>query len=557
MNRCLVLLLMPFILIWHLPAQTFVVHADDHKADGAVSPFNAVKAGDTVWIAAGPRNELRLDNFHGLPGKPVVFANLGGQVVISSAMSYGISIGNSTYFKLTGRPGKQGGYGFKVSSVPSEAGIGISADRKSSDLEIEFCEITGTGFAGIQSRTNPDCNDPTTLRGGFVQRNTSVHDCYIHHVAGEGIYLGNSAFTGIRPAGCSAVVLPSVMEGVRVYNNRIESTGLDGIQVSSAVGDCMIHHNLLLDCSYLMMPNQRSGILIGGGTLAKCFSNTILDPWATGILVFGNGGTEVYNNLIVRPAKRFNPGSQTEPESGIFLADKTGADHTFYGIYGNTIIQPKSDGIRIDNSVDFEVRIYNNAIVDPGAYAWYENDNTGRTGYDSYIFDGGERHLYKAAGNYFGRRLADCGFENAAGDDYHLLAGSPLVDIGIDPGPALLVEDLDGNPRPGGLKYDAGAYEYQPSESSATPSSPNDFEFLAAFAGSDGLKIRLASARNLTLSMSVTDLSGRVLYRKSDVFTAPGISVLSVPVTAPGMYIFAIQTDHFIHAGKVILFQAR
>ena len=49
------------------------------------------------------------------------------------------------------------------------------------------------------------------------------------------------------------------------------------------------------------------------------------------------------------------------------------------------------------------------------------------------------------------------GFVNPAGHDYHLDSTSDAVDAGIDAG---INEDKDGNPRPVGIGFDIGAYEY-------------------------------------------------------------------------------------------------
>ena len=49
-------------------------------------------------------------------------------------------------------------------------------------------------------------------------------------------------------------------------------------------------------------------------------------------------------------------------------------------------------------------------------------------------------------------------FVNTALGDLHLSGGSPAINHGINVG---LNVDLDGNPRPSGLGFDIGAYEFQ------------------------------------------------------------------------------------------------
>jgi hypothetical protein len=48
-------------------------------------------------------------------------------------------------------------------------------------------------------------------------------------------------------------------------------------------------------------------------------------------------------------------------------------------------------------------------------------------------------------------------FVNAAGDDYHLAAGSPAIDTGASIG--AVTTDRDGVSRPQGTAYDVGAVE--------------------------------------------------------------------------------------------------
>jgi len=48
-------------------------------------------------------------------------------------------------------------------------------------------------------------------------------------------------------------------------------------------------------------------------------------------------------------------------------------------------------------------------------------------------------------------------FVDPADDDYHLRAGSPCIDAGTDAG---VTTDIDGDPRPIGVRVDIGADEY-------------------------------------------------------------------------------------------------
>ena len=60
------------------------------------------------------------------------------------------------------------------------------------------------------------------------------------------------------------------------------------------------------------------------------------------------------------------------------------------------------------------------------------------------------------------------GFANPAGYDYHLVAGSPAINAGTDPGtvngvslvPAYEYASLSGIPRPRHGAIDIGAFEY-------------------------------------------------------------------------------------------------
>ena len=547
----LLVLLAPLIKI---NGQEYLIKLSDLYIDGQKSPFNNVKPGDTVWLQSGTRSYLKMANFHGASGKPIVFANYNGQVIVDTDYNYGFSFSDCAYFKLTGIPGSGYKYGINITRVANPSGMGIAASNKSTNFEIENCEISDIGFAGVMTKTDPVCDQPDTFRSGFVQYNISIHDCFIHDVIGEGMYIGSSFYRGQHISPCDTTVLPSVIVGAQIFNNRIERTGLDGMQVSSVVSNCEIHHNVLIDCSYRMLGGQMNSILIGGGTKAKCYNNKIIDSYGAGILVFGKGGTEVFNNLILRAGKRYLPSDMEEPESAIFIADKSLDEKSFYGVYNNTIVQPKSDGITIDPSVKFPTYIKNNAIIDPGAYNHYENENNGKTGFDSYIDDLGNTGLYASENNFFINSLASAGFVNVAGDDFHLIPGSPLIDAGQDLRTHGVSTDLDDRSRPVGAKFDIGAYEYSASQSIEYKPDNADFDVSSICSDPSGtLTINLQGNRNMLVRIRVLDVLGRDQGNCGNFTIVTGTNQFNLPIRSHGLVILLIQSDRQCYASKIFV----
>jgi len=203
-----------------------------------------IQYGDTILIEAGSRVSLKFINFHGSPSKYIVFKNYRGTVVIkNNTMPYGIAINNSSYFRFTGTGSPEIKYGIKI--LGTKDGVsGLGVGDMSTNFEIDHIEIANSGFAGIFSKTDPVC-DLSKNRGNFTQYQSIYHDNYIHNTGGEGMYIGHSFYTGWTTVcnDASTTLYPCELKGVRVYNNVIDSTGWDGIQVGCATEDCEIHDN--------------------------------------------------------------------------------------------------------------------------------------------------------------------------------------------------------------------------------------------------------------------------------------------------------------------------
>lgn len=202
-----------------------------------------VKPGDVICIEAGNYPYLNLFNFQGSIDQPLLFKNCGGQVRVGEPSSnYGIVMNNNRYFRFTGTGDSNHQYGFKVDGQTAYLFTGFAIATKSSDFEIDHLEITKVK-AGVLAKTNPSC-DPSTWNENYVMRNVKFHDFYIHDIEGEGFYIGHTSLkVNVTCDGITQEVVPHDIKHIRVYDNILEHTGWDGIQVSRASQDCEIYNN--------------------------------------------------------------------------------------------------------------------------------------------------------------------------------------------------------------------------------------------------------------------------------------------------------------------------
>lgn len=444
-------------------SKSVVVPASIFYLDGKGSPYNQLAGGDSLIFEAGNRNYLCIKNFKGNATNPIVMINKGGDVIIDTDHYYGISVQNCRYIKLTGTGDKSMMYGFKIKRVAN--GAGISFCHSSSDFEVDHISIENTMIGGLYAKTDPD-GTPATDRANFTQYNTIIHDNYVAHTADEGMYIGSTKYDGqtVIVNGVATLLYPSILDGVKVYNNIVEYAGWDGIQVSSASKNCQIYNNTIRFDSQAGHDSQMSGIILGGGTRADCFNNYIADGKGVGIEVHGLGGTRVFNNIIVNPGLNYYPGDATWPKHGMYISDNSVQQDSSFYIFNNTIINPKSDGIRFASAKSKNNLISSNVIINPGNYTLYETDNTSWIGNDAYVMAPNGFGNITLSNNYFKRDALLAGFASANlhdAADFVLTSGSPLIDA-ADTNPKVSATfDFLKNPRPYGLKSDIGAYEFR------------------------------------------------------------------------------------------------
>lgn len=354
-------------------SQKFFIDSSKKNIDGLSM---SVQPGDSLFIIAGPRVVLRFINFRGTADKPIVIINYGGVVEIENeSYGYGISINNCSYVHLTGTGDKNSKYGFKISKTRLGAS-GVSVGDMSTNYEIDHIEACNTGFAGITAKTNPTCSGVDN-RGAFVQENTLIHDNYFHNTFGEGMYIGHSFYTGysVLCDGVKMSLLPHEIHGLKIYNNVIDSCGWDGIQVGCATENCEIYNNTVSNYGIGMVSAQHTGIQIGGGTTGLCYNNSIIKGSGPGIAVFGTGDNLIYNNIIVDAGYNYFPEDKTIEIYGIFCDDRTTVANKFFHFINNTIISPKTDGIKFYPRLSSNNKIYNNIILNPGSLGDHSTDS--------------------------------------------------------------------------------------------------------------------------------------------------------------------------------------
>ncbi|MCF8230660.1 MAG: T9SS type A sorting domain-containing protein [Bacteroidales bacterium] len=426
-----------------IPSETNLVDGNDYD----------FQPGDVICLEGGEKPYLLLRNIdpEGNFNQPVTFRNHNGEVTFDTDHYYGISISNCNNIVLSGNGDDDYTYGIKILRVAN--GTGLSIGDLSSKVEVRGIEISNTNYAGLISKTDPFCENGQIkgTREDFIQEDIIIHDNYIHHTGTEGMYIGSSKYLqgfDVECNGDTQHVLPHVNSGVQVYDNRVEYTGWDGIQVSSAVDNCDIYGNDIDHDSEEAAYNQMSGMLIGTASVCDCYNNKIIDGKGDGMDILGAGNQKIYNNLIVNAGQRYD-GSGNDNKHGIYSAHLYTFDGAYMYYYNNTIINPRTYGISHRNDQLESSRAYNNVVIDPGAY---EDE-----GDEAYIHLSSESIPMDMKNNYFGQNVNTAGFDQPENNNFDLQVNSSLVNAGRSIGGINF--DIENRTRPHAGGMDIGAYE--------------------------------------------------------------------------------------------------
>lgn len=441
------------------------------KTFNTLSPFFIdVKPGQTICIDSGNYSQIRFFDFVGKPDSFITIRNhCKGQVTIGNRLTSGggaLVIWNGKYLKISGSGTTTDTYGIRIDSTGGGQ-PGMSIYGYSTDVEVERIEVKGASFSGIMVKNDPNC-DASTWRDNQVMRNMLIHDNYVHDGAGEGLYIGNSFWNDGRILTCegSAIqVFPHEIFGLKVYNNRIERTSAEGIQVGCAP-DALIYNNSIDDCGRdPFAVYQNNGAQIGGGSGGSFYNNTIRNSnLGTALMVVGlRGYCKIYNNKFIN-----------SQNAAIYVNNANGTiDGSTLDIMNNTIVNTNDDAIILSNEVNINTLV-NNVVIKSGGNRVFSMREAGAN-YTRLVAN------TTAYNNVYYAQASSTIFADI--NSYRLNSNSPLVNTGADLRSKGVHTDIEGNPRPISFAFDIGAYEFEP----VLPVELNDFRGIALSEGKNML----------------------------------------------------------------------
>ncbi|AOT06922.1 right-handed parallel beta-helix repeat-containing protein [Pseudoalteromonas luteoviolacea] len=349
------------------------ISSKQHLIDGQSMSLNA---GDTLCLAPGERGPLRVRNVQGSASAPIIIRNQSA-VVTFTPYEYSIAIENSQWLRITSNTVEgESEYGLRLGGTLGIGGL-------SEQIEIDHIEIYRARFAGMLIKTDPTC-DSRTWAENFTMTGLRIHNNYIHDTeSGEGMYIG---YTGkSRNLVCDntlTTVYPHKIQGVHIFDNKLENIAADGIQLNSVQNNAYITNNTIYRTGVSPFdPHwQNTGIQVGGDNV-EIKNNLIYRSGGNGMMIDGDGIKVLSNHIIYAGENGIFARNAAQQDSSI----SNGLAHAYKG---NLIVHPGSYALKLYaiNTLS-EHLIIENSIENDGSL-----DSAGRPKTFSYLNNAVLRH---------------------------------------------------------------------------------------------------------------------------------------------------------------------
>ncbi|MEX6691260.1 PKD domain-containing protein [Danxiaibacter flavus] len=283
---------------------------DGSRVDGTADSI----APGTIISVTGETRRLELTYLKGTAELPIVVVPGQNEFEIKMNSFNGIHLVGCEHVVIAGQLNPGGNpYGFNVHNDTT----GISVHASSSCVNAEYlstyvrvmgCELWNSGFSAMRMKTEPYGNYPQGWRGtGFIQMDTFIHDNLIYDSGGEAMYLGGTqadeASNYYTPSGPDingntvSKCFWTALFNTKVYRNRVDSSGWDGIQCGNCFRGTEVHDNIVLNTGVAQVANQSAGMSINNGFVGDIYNNIvdnniIMQPF--------KGRTRVFCNTIIK-----------------------------------------------------------------------------------------------------------------------------------------------------------------------------------------------------------------------------------------------------------------
>lgn len=277
--------------------------------------------GDTIYIQGGTFTAgVELGDFGGSEGCPIVIAAKDIPVTITSGGFFRLGARDSnmvSYVKVDGTTLRSAGYPFGfISTHTTYNAEGFTANN------VHHIEVAGVSVnkkaVGILLKKNSTIY-PFSQFDKMILRNVKIHDNYIRNVEGEGLYIGHTDNTGTQPGNSSGYGPPPRGDSIEVYNNVVDSTGWDGIQISNFLNNVKVYGNVVYRAGQTNASSQQHGIIVGSNIISpQIYDNLVMNVTGGGVSVFSYGSASITHNVLDSVAK-----SGTGVEKAIYVKRNT------------------------------------------------------------------------------------------------------------------------------------------------------------------------------------------------------------------------------------------